>query len=153
MEEDPVADEIENIAKELPLVLQTSEDARNQIIQRNKKMFQQEAKQTQLEKIIFEIKNDSANKDGSNEMDSADRMQYLAMNNQKTAHFRKNSASGDIRSNSILSSDRGLSGGYQGQTLSRLQSYNQKGLDGQAVSLKLSQTPSVMQIEKQKDVF
>lgn len=107
-----IADGVENIEKELPLVLQTSEEARQHIIHRNKKLFQQEAKQTQLEKIIFEIKNDSGNKDGSNEFDSADRQQYLGMHNQKTAQFRKNSASGDIRSNSILSSDKGIGNAY-----------------------------------------
>lgn len=95
------------IEKELPLVLQTSEEARQQIINRNKKLFQQEAKQSQLEKIIFDIKNDSGNKEGSQDFDSADRQQYLGMQNQKTAQFRKNSASGDMRSNSILSSERG----------------------------------------------
>ena len=82
--------------KELPLVLQTSEEARQQIINRNKKLFQQEAKQSQLEKIIFDIKNDSGNKEGSQDFDSADRQQYLGMQNQKTAQFRKNSASGDM---------------------------------------------------------
>lgn len=115
IEEDQVGENMDAIEKELPLVLQTSEEARQQIINRNKKLFQQEAKQSQLEKIIFDIKNDSGNKEGSQDFDSADRQQYLSMQNQKTAQFRKNSASGDIRSNSLLSSERGQFATFGGQ--------------------------------------
>ena len=47
MEEvEQVAEDIEDLEKELPLVLQTSEEARDKIINRNRKLFQQEAKQS-----------------------------------------------------------------------------------------------------------
>ena len=38
-EEEEVVDDLDEIDKELPLVLQTSEEARNKIIERNKTLF------------------------------------------------------------------------------------------------------------------
>ena len=154
-------------------------------------MFQQEAQKNQLNQLIHDIKNneDSAaaaagiapNKDDSgsqNQSDSASRFHYLAMQNQqKTAQFRKSSASMEQRSNSILSSDmaqqavgpfnskaavsadKDKAPGNQPLQQNRSQFHlnvpsGQSDLAGSSGSipqqLKLIQTPSVMQIEKQR---
>lgn len=93
------------------------------------------------------------------------------MQNQKTAQFRKSSASAELKSaelksNSILSSDKGHLSHYEKVNAAALQSTAEKGKQistggeqqhGLKLQLRvppqltLSQTPSVMQIEKQQN--